>query len=149
MDAKNRISRLFHKPASGSGLTAVLGFAFIILIAATLAACSGPSTGEAAARTTNVPDGAALFENLGCIGCHEVDGKGRGPALVGLSGQTILLDNGQVVNVDEQYVRTAILEPSAQVHTGYSPIMPSYEGRISDEELSTLVNYLLSENGGN
>lgn len=146
---KGMLSTRYPKHASGLRPTAVISFAAMVLLAATLAACGTSGTSEAAARTTAATDGAALFEDLGCIGCHALDGRGRGPSLASLSGQTISLENGQAVTADEQYIRASILTPGAQTRAGYQPIMPAYDGLINDEELSALVNYVLSLNGGN
>jgi cytochrome c oxidase subunit 2 len=49
--------------------------------------------------------------------------------------------------MDEQYIRTSILDPRAQTHAGYPPIMPPYDGRISEEELAALVEYIRSLEG--
>ena len=107
----------------------------------TLAAC-GPQ------RPAEASGGTALFESLDCIDCHKMDGRGTGPSLAGLYGETIPLENGGSVTADDQYIRTAILDPGRHIHAGYQPVMPSYRGRISEEELSTLVEYIRSLNGG-
>lgn len=86
-------------------------------------------------------DAPGLLAALGCAGCH-VDPR-TGPSLVALGGRIVPLTDGARVSVDADYLRRAILEPSAQVVAGYGPTMPSYAGRITDAELTSLVTYLM------
>ena len=44
--------------------------------------------------------------------------------------------------VNEAYLRDAILNPSQHITAGYAPIMPTYQGQISEEGLIDLVEYL-------
>ena len=88
--------------------------------------------------------GEELFVTLGCDSCHREDGLGAGPSLVGLWGREEALEDGTTVVVDMNYVRQSILEPNAQIVAGYSPIMPTYEGQIDEEELLALIEYIQS-----
>ena len=45
---------------------------------------------------------------------------------------------------DESYVRESIVDPGAKLVAGYQPIMPSFRGRVTEEELLRLVAYLKS-----
>ncbi len=137
-----------NERSSGIHPRAVVGFVFMLLLALVLAACGPRRTMEAAAESKAGTTGAALFENLGCIGCHRMNGRGTGPSLVGLYGQLVPLANGETVTADDQYIRTSILNPSAHIRAGYSPDMPSFERHISEEELSMLVEYVSSLKGG-
>ena len=56
--------------------------------------------------------GQFLFQNFSCHTCHRADGQGRGPALEGIFGKTISLQNGQKVVVDDNYLRESILTPA-------------------------------------
>lgn len=85
--------------------------------------------------------GRRLFETLGCVACHET---GIAPNLQGLFGQTVQLANGQTVTADESYIRESILDPSAKVVAGYQPIMPSFAGRVTDEQILQLIAYIKS-----
>jgi len=85
--------------------------------------------------------GRKLFEQLGCIACHET---GIAPRLDGLFGQSVPLANGQAVVADENYIRESILDPTAKVVAGYQPIMPSFAGRVDDEQLLQLIAYIKS-----
>jgi cytochrome c oxidase subunit 2 len=44
--------------------------------------------------------------------------------------------------VDENYIRQSILEPQAQVVKGFAPVMPSFKGILSDEDVTALVAYI-------
>lgn len=134
--------------SSGTRPRAVIGFACMLLFALVLAACGGQPAGAAPVSTQAATTGADLFRSLDCIHCHKRDDRGSGPALAGLEGKTISLANGEILKADEQYIRTSILDPRAHVRAGYRPKMPSYEGRVSDEELSKLVEYIRSLEGG-
>lgn len=94
--------------------------------------------------------GERLFEQLGCGTCHRADARGLGPVLRDLFGKPVQLQTGERVMADERYIRESILNPRAQIVAGYSPIMPPYEGQISEEGLLQIIAYIKSlrqENG--
>jgi cytochrome c oxidase subunit 2 len=105
---------------------------------------SGGSSGGSMAQ-----NGARLFTDLACITCHMDNGQGRGPVLKGLYGKPILLASGQTVTMDDAYVRESILNPQAKVAAGFQPIMPTFQGLITEEQLLQLIAYVksLSEPG--
>lgn len=89
--------------------------------------------------------GAKLFGSRGCRQCHSVDGAaGIGPTLKGVFGHAQLLRDGSTVTVDENYVRESILEPQAKIAAGYEPVMPTYKGRLSDREITAIIEYIKS-----
>ncbi len=88
--------------------------------------------------------GADLFQSLGCVTCHRADAQGRGPSLVGVFGKPVLLEDGRTVVADENYVRESIMSPAAKVVNGYKPIMPVFQGLVTDEQLNSLVAYVKS-----
>jgi len=89
--------------------------------------------------------GQQMFESLGCASCHGANAEGgRGPALLGVYGNNVALNNGQTVRADEGYVRESILNPQAKIVTGFGPIMPSFQGQLSEEQLLQLVAYVKS-----
>lgn len=92
--------------------------------------------------------GEQLFQQLACNTCHKADGTGRGPSLQGVFGKPVQLSNGQRVDVDESYVRESITNPKAKVVAGYEPIMPTFQGQISEEQLLQLVSYIRSLSKG-
>jgi cytochrome c oxidase subunit 2 len=89
-------------------------------------------------------EGAALFRQLGCSGCHVGQGTVRAPPLAGLYGKPVPLRDGTIAVADERYIRDSILLPNAQVAAGYEPLMPSFAGRVSEGELIRLVAYIKS-----
>jgi cytochrome c oxidase subunit 2 len=88
--------------------------------------------------------GQTLFQQLGCSTCHRFDVQGRGPNLVGVFGKPVQLEDGRNVTADENYVRESILNPPAKVVSGFKPIMPSFQGQVSEEQLNELVAYVKS-----
>jgi len=86
--------------------------------------------------------GAKLFASLACNTCHRPDAQGRGPVLEGLFGKTVTLQSGETVVVDEAYVRESILHPSAQIAAGFQPIMPTFQGLVTEEQLLELIEYI-------
>jgi cytochrome c oxidase subunit 2 len=88
--------------------------------------------------------GEKLFADLACNTCHRPDSQGRGPVLNGLFGSTITLEGGQKIVADEDYVRESILKPAAKITAGFQPIMPTFQGLISEEQLLELIEYVKS-----
>src|SRR5438128_3818861 len=91
-------------------------------------------------------NGQNIFQQLGCVTCHRSDTQGRGPNLVGLFGKQVQLEDGRTVIADENYVRESILNPSAKIVSGFKPIMPVFQGLVSEEQLNTLIAYIKSLN---
>jgi cytochrome c oxidase subunit 2 len=89
---------------------------------------------------TPVVSGATLFRSYGCAQCH---GQ-LAPTLAGLFGRKVLLQDGQTVTADENYLRESILNPPAQIVKGYAALMPSYRGQLSEEQVNDLVAYIKS-----
>jgi cytochrome c oxidase subunit II len=89
-------------------------------------------------------NGQALFLQLGCSTCHRSDVQGRGPNLTGVFGKPVSLEDGRTVVADENYVRESILIPTAKVVSGFKPVMPSFQGQVSEEQLTSLVEYVKS-----
>lgn len=87
-------------------------------------------------------NGERLFASMGCNACHTGNAASRGPNLAGVYGSRLRLTNGSEVLVNEAYLRDAILNPSQHITAGYAPIMPTYQGQISEEGLIDLVEYL-------
>lgn len=101
---------------------------------------AAPAAGGSAAR------GEQLFASQGCIGCHGPDSSVNAPKLAGLFGSKVELESGKTVAADEAYIRQSILKPNTQVVAGYAPIMPAFEGRLSDSQVGALVDYIKSLN---
>jgi cytochrome c oxidase subunit 2 len=91
--------------------------------------------------------GAKLFSDLACNTCHRPDAQGRGPVLQNLFGKAVELQGGGTVVADESYIRESILTPSAKVAAGFQPIMPTFQGLVTEEQLLALVEYVKSLEG--
>ena len=94
---------------------------------------------------TPVEQGRDLFTNkLGCASCHAGGPAQRGAKLEGLFNTDVKLVGGATVKADEQYIRNSILNPSSQVVEGFQPIMPTFKGQVTEEQLNSLVAYIKS-----
>jgi len=97
-----------------------------------------PAGGSLAAQ------GEKLFQSLACITCHRSDGQGRGPILDGLYGRTVTLTTGETVTADDAYIRESILSPTAKITAGFQPLMPPFQGLVSEEQVLALIEYVKS-----
>jgi cytochrome c oxidase subunit II len=88
--------------------------------------------------------GAAKFRSLGCSGCHDVNSVIHAPRFEGLYGRVVPLSDGSFVKVDERYIRDSILLPGKDIAAGYANDMPSFAGRVSEQDLLELVAYIKS-----
>ena len=91
--------------------------------------------------------GEAYFHSLSCSGCHEGSSLVHAPSLEGLYGQAVRLQSGAVVLADDDYLRESILQPGKHIPAGYQPIMPSYQGTLSEEQIIALIAYMKSKSG--
>jgi len=97
---------------------------------------------------TPVQAGQDLFQNkLGCATCHQGGQNQRGAKLEGIYGTDVKLTNGQTVRADDEYIRNSILNPGGQIVEGYQPIMPTFKGQVTEEQLVSLVAYIKSLSG--
>lgn len=91
------------------------------------------------------PDGMALLQERGCLGCHSTDGSRLvGPSFQGIGGRPVTVTkDGAETNLtsDRDYLRRAILEPAAEIVVGYPPVMPPTTG-LSDAELDAMIDTL-------
>ncbi len=69
---------------------------------------------------------------------------GRGPALAGIFGKQVFLNNGQSVKADEGYIRESIVNPQAKLVTGFGPIMPTFQGQVSEDQLMQILAFIKS-----
>jgi cytochrome c oxidase subunit II len=94
--------------------------------------------------------GAELFNSLACVTCHREGAGGRparGPRLEGLYGRQVKLEDGRTLVADDDYVRESILNPMAKIVAGWPPVMPTYQGQVSEEQLTQLLAYVRSLGG--
>ena len=87
-------------------------------------------------------NGERLFASMGCNSCHSGNAAARGPNLAGVYGAKLTLTDGSQMLVNDAYLRDAILNPSQHVTAGFAPIMPTYQGQISEDGLIDLVEYI-------
>lgn len=88
--------------------------------------------------------GEKLFQKYACNTCHMTGPQGRGPVLTGIYGKPVQLANNQVVTADDNYIRESILNPQAKVVAGFQPIMPTFQGQVSEDDLIKLLAYVKS-----
>ncbi len=87
--------------------------------------------------------GEILYTRHGCKACHSLDGsKLVGPSFKDLYGNTFETKEGTPIVTDAAYVKESILTPLASVIAGYEPVMPPYEGKISDKEIEAITEWL-------
>ncbi|RPI24957.1 MAG: cytochrome c oxidase subunit II [Chloroflexota bacterium] len=103
--------------------------------------------GSGGEDSSTTGSGQTLFTQLGCSSCHVTGSGERAPSLEAIFGQQAPLESGESVTVDENYLRESILFPMEKIVAGYEPIMPSYEGRVTEEQLIELVAYIKSLSG--
>jgi cytochrome c oxidase subunit II len=103
-----------------------------------------PVPAAASASASPVAAGEALFTAKACATCHLPQGGGLGPSLVNAFGEPVTLADGSTVTVDEAYLRESILTPTAKVVKGFQPVMPTFQGQLSEEQLMQLIQYIKS-----
>lgn len=97
-----------------------------------------------AAPNSLVAQGERAFHNRGCSGCHAPNSTIHAPLLDDIYGKRVPLNNSTLVTADDEYLRDSILQPNKQIAAGYQPIMPTFQGQISEEDLNAIIAYLKS-----
>ena len=100
---------------------------------------AGAGTGQ-----TLVASGEEIFVQRSCNTCHRPDTQSRAPSLTGIFRRSVALKDGRKVTADEGYLRESILNPAAKVVAGYDPVMPAFQGQLSEEEVLSLLHYIKS-----
>ncbi len=88
--------------------------------------------------------GAQVFQQQGCVSCHRTDSAARAPVLNNIFGKPTSLASGETLTVDEEYLRESILRPQAKITVGYGPIMPTFEGQLTEDQVLQLIAYIKS-----
>lgn len=89
--------------------------------------------------------GRRLYQTRGCSQCHSTDGTGGiGPTFKDLFGHEVALRGGERVVADENYLRESILEPMSKIVAGFEPVMPTYKGRLKDQEITAILAFIKS-----
>ena len=88
-----------------------------------------------------------LYTRRGCAQCHSIDGtRGTGPSFKGIFGQQHKMVDGSTVKVDEDYIKESIFEPQKKIRDGYSPVMATYKGLLTEDgpgnDVDALIEYI-------
>ena len=130
---------LFCSQYCGTNHYAMVGWVYVMEPQDYQAWLSGGTSGSLASS------GEKLFHDLACVNCHHLaDPPGRGPNLHNLYGSMVELTGGAKVKADEDYIRESILNPSAKIVSGYQPIMPTFQGLVTEENVLQLIEYIKS-----
>ena len=113
------------------------------------AARKGDDTGAlASAGLAQAKTGEQIFTAAGCAGCHTFSPAGSsgtiGPNLDQLKTQAGKLVPGKSA---DEYIRESIEDPSAYIVKGFPNAMPSFKGRLTDQQIKALIDYLLQKGG--
>jgi mono/diheme cytochrome c family protein len=87
-----------------------------------------------------IEQGEKLYTSLGCATCHQAGGLG--PQLEGVFGKKRVFTDGQSMVADDSYIRESILNSQAHIVAGYQPIMPTFKGQVSEEQLMQLLAFV-------
>jgi mono/diheme cytochrome c family protein len=112
----------------------------------TLARAAKPASTTTVAAAS-AAEGAQIFQRVGCVACHSVDGTQAGktgPTLKGVYGSSVPLTGKPARRADDAYLLRSILEPGADIVQGFEPGMPSFRGVLSDAQVRSLVLYIAS-----
>ncbi len=105
----------------------------------------GESTEPGVEAAPIVTRGKKLYADKGCNACHSETGqKSVGPTPLGAFGKESELADGSKVKMDENYIRESMMEPQAKVVKGFPPVMPSFKGQLTDEDVNAIVAYVKS-----
>ena len=129
---------LFCAEYCGTKHSGMIGWIYVMEPQDYQAWLSGGATGSLAAS------GEKLFQDLACANCHHLNDQGRCPNLRGVYGSQVQLSDGTQVKADEEYLRESILNPSAKIVAGFQPIMPTFQGQVTEEGVLQLVEYIKS-----
>jgi cytochrome c oxidase subunit 2 len=105
-----------------------------ILLLFVLAGCGGGGTDDL--------EGEALAAEIGCLACHSEVNTDLAPTLHGIWGTEVSLEDGRNLTVGEQYVRSSITTPQAEIVAGYDGRMPTFA--LDQSEIDRLVEYVRS-----
>lgn len=94
--------------------------------------------------------GKLVYQEKGCSACHSLDGsKLVGPSFKGIWGKHEEMVDGSKHLVDENYIRDMIENPATaatpnKIIKGYQPVMPSFKGLITIEEINATIEFIKS-----
>ena len=86
--------------------------------------------------------GAILYQKRGCNACHSTDGTvAVGPTWKGVYGKQENTSAGPVT-VDDAYLKESMLAPQAKIVAGFQPVMPTFQGVLSDREVAAIIEFI-------
>jgi cytochrome c oxidase subunit 2 len=86
-------------------------------------------------------EGRSIMRESGCGACHGSNGGGGvGPALTGLYGADVPLQDGTTVTADREYLTRSIVDPSADRVDGYDLPMPKVD--LTADEIDAIITYI-------
>jgi cytochrome c oxidase subunit 2 len=89
--------------------------------------------------------GSKLYKSKGCIACHSIDGShGIAPSFKHCYGSVHELADGTKIEVNDTRIREKLLEPRKDITKGFSPVMPSFKGQLSEKEIIGIIEYIKS-----
>ena len=89
--------------------------------------------------------GERIYTQQGCFACHSLDGtEVVGPTFLGLAGSTRNFTDGTNTVADDNYIRTAIVNPAQEIVQGFSnvPMPGHYATVLSTEDIDALVAFI-------
>jgi cytochrome c oxidase subunit 2 len=95
-----------------------------------------------------VKAGEQLFHEFNCASCHDAGPGQRGPVLAGAFGMPVHLEDGQTVVFDAAYMRESLINPNSKVVKGYRPVMPTFRGQLTEDQIVQLITYVQSLTSG-
>jgi mono/diheme cytochrome c family protein len=100
---------------------------------------------DLAALPAEAQAGARLFTGKGgCVGCHNAGNGGgaTGPNLSHIATDGATRKPGTDAAA---YISESIHDPQAFVVSGFPPVMPSFRGTLTEDEINSLVQFLLTK----
>lgn len=101
---------------------------------------------ESGGRPADMPlaeYGKILYTKTGCQTCHSLDGtKLVGPSYKGIFGTERVFTDGSKTIVDETYIKNSILNPNEKIVAGYAPVMPTYQGILSNDDIDAIIEFI-------
>jgi mono/diheme cytochrome c family protein len=102
-------------------------------------------TEDTAQLTPEQAAGSRIFTGKGgCVGCHNA-GSGGGATGPNLSQIATVAQNDRPGGDAAAYIRESIVNSQAFLVPGFGPLMPSFQGTLTPEEIDQLVAYLLTK----
>lgn len=123
----------------GTNHSQMIGWVYVMTPADYAAWLAGGEQSESMAQ-----QGEKLFSQFACGTCHLQQGSGLGPSLAGIYGKPQKLESGETRVVDEDLIREAIITPNSISLPGYQPVMPTFKGQMSEDQLLQLIAYVKS-----